>query len=153
MAMKRAQSTRGCRESQLASAYHSTEAYRVPICSVCCPKAVTPSLVSPTSSRLFANLAPLRFELQLDQNVVLDQIVGHTRIDNAEIFAVDRKFAVDFELVVRNLDVRRKADGAGFVEQGQVARHRVSGSPSAALLDRGRLKCSLRKLFDVEEVR
>src|SRR6478609_5153355 len=55
----------------------------------------------------------LGVQSELDQYVVLDQIVRHTRIDDRKIFAVDGKFRIDCHLLGLDFDFGREGDALG----------------------------------------
>src|SRR6478735_5906140 len=94
----------------------------------------------------------LGVDAELDQHVVFDQVVRHTRVDDREIFAIDGKFGVDRDLIGVDFDLRRKGDALGHAVQLEVAADGVSCAVLAAGLDRGGSELGLRKFLGIEEV-
>src|SRR6478609_1940951 len=95
----------------------------------------------------------LGVDAELDQHVVFDQVVRHTRVDDRKIFAIDGKFGVDRDLIGPDFDLCGEGDALGHAVQLEIAADGVGCAVLAARLDRRGSELGFRKFLGIEEVR
>src|SRR6478736_1051538 len=95
----------------------------------------------------------LGVDAELDQHVVFDQIVRHTRVNDRKIFAIDAKFGVDRDLIGLDFDLGGEGDALGHAVQLEITTDGVGCAVLAACLDRRGSELGLRKFLGIEEVR
>ena len=86
-------------------------------------------------------------------NLIPDQIVGLTGINDPEILAIDNKLALDPDLIGINRDLRRKGDRFRHSAKRETTHHSVVSGPFCAVgRDLSRGKRCRRKFFNIEEI-
>src|SRR5688572_17705984 len=94
----------------------------------------------------------LRREVDLDEDVVLDEVVRHAGVDDAEILPVDPELGLHRDGAGGDLDPRGERDALRRAAELEVAGDGVRGRVSAGGLDRRRDELRGRELLHVEEI-